>query len=191
MSKKVGPGNPPRKNRFQKGKSGNPRGRPKKSGEAPYSPLGAILDEKLVVKVGGVERELSMQEAIQQQTLKKALDGDQTARRDVMKWIEKRNKERVKRGERELRTGELQLEGLDPDNAEEALKLLGVITREQSREREGDGVEHYLIETWAAQMGLSRRRGGEPLGENDIALIKCEVRDQQSLRWPGSLSDDE
>lgn len=191
MSKKIGPDNPPRKSRFQKGKSGNPKGRPKNKKNAPRSPFDIVLDKELTVRFGSVVLDLPPDEAIQLKTLQKAFDGNQSARREVMRWIKSRDKEREKLGESLLGTGELLLEGPDPDNANEALKLLGVVTREPSRELDGSGVEHLLIERWVAQMALSRRRGGEPLTEDDIALIKCEVREHESLRWPRSMSHDE
>lgn len=191
MSETISPSNPPRKNRFQKGKSGNPNGRPKKKKEESHSPYDVVLDKKLTVTVGGVEQELSMEAAVQQQTLKSAFDGNQTARREVMKWIEKRDKEREKLGERASGVNEIRLEGPDPNNVVEPLKLLGVVTREPSRELDGSGVEHLLIETWAAQMALDRCRRGEPLTEQNIALINCEVRDHQLLNWPRSLTHDE
>ena len=70
----VGRGRPPRKNRFQKGQSGNRRGRPKKP-KGPIKPLG-VLDEPVVATVNGSARKLCAQEARLRKQIQKALKQD-------------------------------------------------------------------------------------------------------------------
>ena len=70
MSGKAGPGQPPAATRFRKGQSGNPKGRPKKPRPSTRSgsAFDVIIDKTLSVTQGGVERELTVKEALQLQT---------------------------------------------------------------------------------------------------------------------------
>ena len=85
----------PRNGQFQKGHSGNPNGRPRKPVAVPEvrrSAFDIVLEKRVTITEGGRERELSVEEALQMRTYKNALDGNRAAQREVLKWIEKRNK---------------------------------------------------------------------------------------------------
>ena len=72
----VGYCNPPEHSRFKKGKSGNPRGRPKKP-EDIYTVLNRALNRKVTVQ--GVERKIPMREALIRKLRDLALSGDRRA----------------------------------------------------------------------------------------------------------------
>src|SRR3954452_17139197 len=75
--------------RFQKGQSGNPAGRPRV--RRPHvSAFDIIFDKTLTVTQNGVERELTIDEALQLQTYQAALKGSKMAVRAILKMIEKR-----------------------------------------------------------------------------------------------------
>lgn len=75
--------------RFRTGQSGNPAGRPQ--ARRPHiSAFDIIFDKTLTVTQGGVERELTVDEALQLQTYQAALKGSKMAVRAVLKMIEKR-----------------------------------------------------------------------------------------------------
>ena len=75
--------------RFQKGQSGNPAGRPK--ARRPHvSAFDIIFDRTLTVTQNGVERVLTVDEALQLKTYQAALKGSKMAVRAVLKMIEKR-----------------------------------------------------------------------------------------------------
>ena len=75
--------------RFVKGQSGNPSGRPK--ARRPHiSAFDIIFGKTLTVTQGGVEREISVDEALELQTYQAALKGNRPAVRAVLKMIEKR-----------------------------------------------------------------------------------------------------
>src|SRR3954452_6734660 len=75
--------------RFQKGQSGNPAGRPRV--RRPHvSAFDIIFDKRLTVTQNGVERELTIDEALQLQTYQAALKGSKMAVRAVLRMIEKR-----------------------------------------------------------------------------------------------------
>jgi len=75
---KVGFGNPPKEHQFKKGKSGNPKGRPKGSKNADKLAYD-ILNEKVNYIDSGVSKEGSRRELALRSLAAKALKGDQRA----------------------------------------------------------------------------------------------------------------
>ena len=69
--------------RFKPGQSGNPAGRPR-ARRPNISAFEIVLDKRMTAVVGGKERELTIEEALQQQTLRDALAGKRMAIRKVL-----------------------------------------------------------------------------------------------------------
>jgi Family of unknown function (DUF5681) len=84
----VGYGKPPKKNRFSKGKSGNPRGRPKGS-KSVASILEQAARERVSVTIGGETRIMSKLEATAIQMANKAAAGDPKAVHTLLYWLTK------------------------------------------------------------------------------------------------------
>lgn len=75
----VGYGRPPKSGRFKKGKSGNPRGRPRGARNF-TSVVTEQLNEKVPVKVKGRARKMSKLDLIVMRLINDALNGDARAR---------------------------------------------------------------------------------------------------------------
>jgi hypothetical protein len=80
----VGFGKPPLHTRFGKGRSGNPKGRPKGSRNL-AGMLHRILNERIVVKENGERRRITKLEATFKQLANKAACGDARALRELLR----------------------------------------------------------------------------------------------------------
>jgi hypothetical protein len=72
----------------------------------------------------------------------------------------------------------------DPDNADAALLLLGIAALNPARADIGADRAQLLLEPWAVQAALRRRRGGHRLTDRDCDEIRRSTRDPDSLHWP-------
>ena len=80
----VGYGRPPRHTRFRKGRSGNPKGRPK--GVQSFARLAnQVFNEKIVIKENGERRIITKRQAALKQLANKAASGDAAAIREVLR----------------------------------------------------------------------------------------------------------
>lgn len=84
----VGRGKPPRKSQFKKGKSGNPKGRPKGSRNF-ANVLSEELNQKIEVRENGVMRKISKQDALLKAIFAKALNGDLKAAQTIVAMNER------------------------------------------------------------------------------------------------------
>lgn len=80
----IGFGKPPRENRFVKGVSGNPKGRPKGSMNL-STVINKIGGEPINVTENGRIRTITKNEAVVHQLMKKALSGDLRAMKDYLR----------------------------------------------------------------------------------------------------------
>jgi len=80
----VGYGKPPRHSRFQKGRSGNPRGRPKRA-QSFARLVTQVFNEKIAIKENGQRRIITKQQAALKQLVNKAASGDPRALREMLR----------------------------------------------------------------------------------------------------------
>ncbi len=175
------------KGRFKPGKSGNPKGRPRKALEPRTSAFDVVIDRTLTITRNGQPREVTMEEALQHRTYQDAIAGKRLAQREVLKWIRKREAWIAARNATKS-SGKIEmLVSEDPMNALDALLILGIATADDDVAKYGpnDPCRRALLEPWAVQAALNRRRSATPLTEKERAEILRCTRDEASLRWPG------
>jgi hypothetical protein len=127
---------------------------------------------------------MTVKEGLQQRTYQDALAGKRMAQRDVMKWIIKRVAWFAKHAPEASRPEITRHISPDPDNADAALLLLGIAARNPKRAEFGKNRAQLLLEPWAVQAALRRRRGGQRLTDRERDEIRRCTRDPDCLRWP-------
>lgn len=83
---KVGYGRPPLNTRFEKGRSGNPKGRRSKSARSSI-PFREILEESQVVQIGGRKARMSKGEILVRKLLERALQGEAQSTRMLLQFM--------------------------------------------------------------------------------------------------------
>lgn len=167
--------------RFAKGVSGNPAGRPRL--RRPHvSAFDIIFDKMLSVTQNGIERDLTIDEALQLQTYQAALKGSRMATRQILKMIERREVAIAKLSPAPVSPMKFEME-YDSNNADEAMQILGIAERD-GQQAEGERSHRPLrIASWAVQAALSRP-GRRKLGEKEVDDIKRVTLDAHKLKWP-------
>lgn len=167
--------------RFEKGFSGNPAGRPK--ARRPHvSAFDIIFDKTLTVTQGGVERELTVDEALQLQTYQAALKGSKMAVRAVLKMIEKRETALTKLNPPTFGLPKMEFEQ-NAHNADGALRILGIAVDGHVPPGGGEAARTLKLETWAAQAAIGRP-GRRKYTDKDRDDIKRFTEGPDNLRWP-------
>lgn len=156
MSEEFGYWKPPRSGQFRKGQSGNPKGRPRKARANPAggSAFDVIVDRTLTVVRNGIEREETVEEALQHKTYQAALAGDRPSRREVLTMIAKRDAAIAKKRP-DRRSSSASLEH-NVRNADDALLILGIACEDPRDHGPKDTYRRLLLEPWAVQAALSR-----------------------------------
>ena len=168
--------------RFQKGQSGNPAGRPKKR-RPQVSAFDIVFDKTLTVTQNGVERELTVDEALQLQTYQAALKGSKMAVRAVLKMIEKRELALAKKAPPAVPQAMKFGWEHDPRNADAAMLLLGITVPDPDWKGPCQYGTRMKLATWAAQGGISRP-GRRYLSEKNREDIIRQTISSHSLKWP-------
>jgi Family of unknown function (DUF5681) len=169
---------------FRKGRSGNPGGRPITSPTPQPSAFDIVMEKTLFVTRNGITREIGLEEGLQQRTYQDALAGNVMAQREVLKWIAMREAWLKKNAPAASRPAITCLISPDPDNADAALLLLGIAAANPKRAEFEKDRAQLLLEPWAVQGALRRRRGGQRLVERERDEIQRCTRDAGVLRWP-------
>jgi hypothetical protein len=169
---------------FPKGRSGNLNGRPTSPRAPKSSAFDVVVEKTLTVAHHGGTREITVEEALQQRTYRDAVAGKRMAQREILKWIMRREAWLAKPATRVSRPKITRRISPDPDNADAALLLLGIAALNPARADIGADRAQLLLDPWAAQAALGRRRGGQRLTDSERDSIRRCTRDPDSLRWP-------
>ena len=90
----VGYGKPPKHSQFKKGKSGNPRGRPKGSKNL-TTLIKRELDSRITVEQNGKKRKIRRKEALVKSLVNDALRGKDRPREKIFDFVERAEKNDV------------------------------------------------------------------------------------------------
>jgi len=186
MTKRQEPSADSSSTRFKSGQSGNPKGRPRKPKPPPSSPF-AILDELLPVHEPGSVSELRLEDAMLIKTYQRAITGSRRAWKKLVKMILEREKLRFQSGAPRSPRISRQIEE-DPENALEALEILGIASRTAGANAGDSQNAHLRLERWAVEAAL-RRRSFEELSSSDIHLIRGWTHDGDAVKWWRSSLD--
>jgi hypothetical protein len=185
MTKRQARGDGSAATRFKRGQSGNPKGRPRKPKPPAPSPF-AILDELLPVHEPDGVSQLRLEDAMLLKTYQLAITGGRRAQKKIVKMILERHKAAIKgraSGGPQIKS----LIELDPENALDALEILGIASKRSLSE--GDYRNDYLhLERWAVEAAL-RRRNCDELSSSDKRLIQGWTHDSAAVKWPRSFLD--
>ena len=171
----VGYRKPPASTRFQKGRSGNPKGRPR--GRHNRQPYDAVLGQMVTIKEDGVERRVTAAEAFLLHMTKRGLDGDGAAARSATAAIEKARSARGARGARDLQAIVHVI--VTPGSMNSALEPLRMATK-LDRYHE---TARMALEPWLVEEALSRL-GDRRLSRDEQAKVVRVVRTPSKVRWP-------
>lgn len=169
----VGYGRPPLSTRFKKGRSGNPKGRPRnRRREVPYDTL---LGQMVTVREEGKERRITAAEAFILQLTKKGLEGDSASARASLAAIENARAARAARGGDKTIRFQVRFFGLCC-----ALEDLGIGLRVHptDEERVRLMLKPWIVEASLARLGTRRLT----IGEQQVVLNS--TRTPQKVRWP-------
>lgn len=170
----VGYGRPPTSTRFKKGRSGNPRGRPRnRRREIPYDTL---LGQMVTVREDGRERRVTAAEAFILQLTKKGLEGDSASARASLMAIEAARDARAARGDgTEPVSVRIRFFGLCC--AVEHLGI-GVLVHPTDKKR-----VKLMLKPWIVEAALARR-GTRQMTIEEQRTVLASTRTPEKVRWP-------
>ena len=174
----VGYRRPPRSTRFPKGKSGNPRGRPRGSRkEAPYE---AVLGQIVTILENGVEKKVSAAKAFLMHLTRQAFEDDKSACRLLSEAA------LIVRSDPPLFDNDApsdiirQIVSIGP---EMAMPLLGMAATRDRRKPSA----YLLLEPWIVEAALARL-GEKRLTPEQQAAVVNATRTPHKVKWPAHLS---
>ena len=169
-----------RSTRFRPGQSGNPKGRPRKTKTTQsQSAFEELRQRRITVRMDGVDRELTVDEALLQRTLEDAFAGGRMATRTILKEIEEHE---IIQAPAHRRFAPFKFECLTPQRADEALTVLGIASRSpDSADPTSLGI--LKLEPWAVTSGLERRKGHQ-LSARALADLKAHTWQAADVVWP-------
>ena len=171
----VGYGKPPKSTRFTKGRSGNPKGRPRgRKNEPPYE---AVLGQMVTIREDGVERQVSAAEAFILRMTKLGLEGDGPAACAAMSAIQEAHAARGMNGEETLTV--IIQRFVAPGSVTGALTALRMATKLDLYRP----TARIALEPWLVEQALERL-GNRRLSRKEQETVVKATRMPKRVRWP-------
>lgn len=165
---------PPKAARFQKGRSGNPNGRPRNRRRG--APFEAVLGQIVTIRDGAAERRVTAEEAFLLHLTKRGLEGDGPAARAAMDAIETA---RLARQDSEDSMITFVTVYQTPGSANSALEPLGMVKKLDPYRP----TARIAIEPWLVQAALARL-GGRHLSRKEQECVVNATRMPHKVEWP-------
>lgn len=173
-SDSVGYRNPPKSTRFKKGRSGNPRGRPRNLGrQVPYD---AVLGQMVTIREDGRERRVTAAEAFLLHLTKRGLEGDSAAARASLAAIEAARA--VSRRNEPIISG-IVTHFVSPGSVGISLDAVGMAVKLNRYSQDA----YYRLKPWIVQAALERL-GDRRLTTEEQEIVVEATRSSQEVRWP-------
>lgn len=170
----VGYRRPPRSTRFQKGRSGNPRGRPKNSKRG--LPYDHVLGQMVTVREDGRERRVTAAEAFLLHLTKKGLEGDSASARSSLAAIEAARSHRVDEYD-PLAITRIVIMSFGPGVA---LGDLGMAVKKYASDKDK---ARWELKSWVVEAALARM-GTRTLTEEQQREVWHAAHKPASVKWP-------
>jgi hypothetical protein len=169
----VGYKRPPASTRFAKGRSGNPRGRPKnRRREVPYD---TVLGQMVTIREEGRERRVTAAEAFILQLTRKGLQGDSAAARSSLAAIETARASRGPQERAEVLRIRIVIYGIGS-----VLQTLGLGVKLHPLDKQR---VRWELQPWIVQAALDRL-GERVLTSDEQREVWSVTRGRDKVVWP-------
>jgi hypothetical protein len=171
----TGRGVPPIGTRFAKGRSGNPRGRPR--GSRRQAPHEAVLGQKVTVREEGLVRQMTAAEAFLLHVTQRGLEGDSAAARAAMAAIAQA---RARRGSSDADSiPHIVIVPVAPGCVNQAMRGLRMAVKQDAFRP----TARIVLEPWIVEAALDRL-GARRLDTKQQRTVWKATRTPWKVRWP-------
>lgn len=177
---------------FKKGYTANRKGAPLKAKRSrPMTAFDILFHEDFDPVAPDLPSDLSPEDEAAYRTFHAAIQGSKRARRLILKHIVRRSEEQIHEAMTSERAQPVKIlfEPHDPDNADEAMRILQIAAYETESVDASDGQLRPKLSPWAVQAAIRRRHGGKRLSSREVEQIKFFTANAQRLIWPRGYLD--
>lgn len=173
IPEQIGYRQPPAATRFQKGQSGNPKGRPRgRHREIPYD---TVLGQMVTIREDGREQRITAAEAFLLQLTRKGLAGDSAAARASLAAIEAARARRV-----DTKVTTITRIIVISHSIGCSMRALGIAEKRFPLDKEK---VHWLLQPWIVQAALDRM-GERQLTQDEQREVWNATKAPGKVNWP-------
>lgn len=171
----VGYKKPPASGRFPKGRSGNPKGRPKGSHRAP--PKEEVMSQLVTIRDGDGVREVTAEEAFLHKVQELALKGNSSA---IRAFEELKGTLDARVEQDDALPKRIAIHFIRPGSVNTALETLNMA---RTRDRYREGRATVVLEPWLVESALERL-GDKRLKCEEQETVWAATRSPGKVNWP-------